>query len=85
MKDIIPEIEDVKKMAAMISSQTTGTPEEFAKAFNCHPRTMQGTINYLNKILKPQKTFIRYSKDLGSYYYTTPGHFVIEFKFVKDI
>ena len=84
MKDIFPDFEKINKMNVLISTLSTGTVEEFANQFNCHPRTMQYAIKRLNEELKPQKISINYNKVLRSYQYSRPGNIVVEFKFVKE-
>ncbi len=78
---LLEQIERLNRLHQLIKYRRTGTPKELAGK-------LQLSTSMVYKLLEELKTKevpIRYSKDLRTYYYTSPFlmNIVIDFRFVQ--
>jgi transcriptional antiterminator len=76
---IIRHLERKKQMHRLISNETTGTPETFAKKFSLSRRKMYYELEFFKNCNAP----IKYSKVNQTFYYD--GEFEINFDFYFTI
>lgn len=75
------EILAIKRLDYLICSKTTGTREDLATKFNVSIRTISRWLEFM----KDSGAVIKYSRIRRSFYYSSPGKFIVNIGFQPTI
>lgn len=80
--NFIKQIDRIKKMHKLISSEMTGAPEVFAKKLSVSRSQLYNELNLIREFDAP----VKYCKKRGSFYYETHFELILNFslKIIND-